>query len=135
MEQYKLENNVTVFGFQVKNFPNGIGEAFHKLIEMIPNGKERAYYGISYFDNTGNVVYKAAAEEKFTGEAEKYNCERYTIEKGEYLTIKLLDWRNKTDCIKDLFHELMEDGRTDKSKPCIEWYYNDDEMLCMLLMK
>ena len=42
------------------------------------------------------------------------------------------DWRKKTGCIKDVFHEMMQDNRFDGSKPCIEWYKNDEEMLCML---
>ena len=135
MEKYRVQKDLQVFGLQVMSFPYGIGEAFGNLMEMIPNGKERAYYGISYFDNAGNIVYHAAAEEKYSGEAEKYNCKSYTIEKGEYLAIKLAGWRSKTDKMKELFHELMIDERTNKSKPCIEWYYNDDEMMCMMLMK
>ena len=83
-------------------------------------------------DKDGQMIYKAAALEKYEGEAEKYNCERYTIEKGEYLTVTLHDWRKKTDCIKDVFHEIIQDSRVDKTKPAVEWYKNDDEMMCMV---
>jgi hypothetical protein len=31
-----------------------------------------------------------------------------------------------------VFHEIMRDGRVDKTKPCVEWYKNDDEMMCMI---
>jgi hypothetical protein len=30
-------------------------------------------------------------EEKYKEEAKKYNCEPYTIEKGEYLTVTISD--------------------------------------------
>ena len=116
----------------VKNFPGGIGEAFESLIKMVPDGFERPYYGISYMDKDGQMIYKAAALEKYEGEAEKYNCERYTIEKGEYLTVAVYDWRKKTDCIKDVFHEIIQDSRVDKTKPAVEWYKNDHEMMCMV---
>jgi hypothetical protein len=54
------------------------------------------------------------------------------IEKGEYLAVTLRDWRKKTDSIKSIFQKMIEDNRVDKRKPCIEWYKNDDEMICMV---
>ena len=123
-----------VFGVQVKTFPNGIGEAFDALVKMLPGGFDRSYYGISYMSNDGAMVYIAAAIEKEEGEAEKYNCERYTIEKGEYLAITVNDWRSKTDCIKDVFYEIIKDSRIDKTRPAIEWYKDEKEMICMVKM-
>jgi predicted transcriptional regulator YdeE len=132
METYIINNDIGAFGFQVKTFPEGIGEAFDSLIEMVPEGLNRSYYGISYMTPDNKVVYIAAVEEKNKGEAEKNKCERYTIEKGKYLAVPVLDWRQKTDSIKDVFHEMMKEENLDKTKPCVEWYKNDDEMLCML---
>ena len=134
MEKYILTDDLRVFGVQVESFPNGIGEAFDSLIKMLPGGFNRSFYGISYMKD-GAMVYIAAAEEKDKGEAQKYNCERYTVEKGEYLTETLKDWRKKTDCIGDMFHRMMRDSHVDKTKPCVEWYKNDDEMLCMVRSK
>ena len=134
MEKYILPDDVKVFGIQVKSFPDGIGEAFDSLVKILPGGFNRSYYGISYMKD-GAMVYIAAAEEKDKGEAQKYNCERYTVEKGEYLTETLKDWRKKTDCIGDMFHRMMRDSHVDKTKPCVEWYKNDDEMLCMVRSK
>jgi hypothetical protein len=135
METYNLKTDLKVLGKEVPTFPLGVGEAFHALINMIPDGSNRAYYGLSHMDETGKIIYKAAAEEKYEGEAEKYNCERYIIEKGEYLTATITDWRDKTDCIKDVFHDMMEDDRADKSKEVIEWYKTETEMLCLVKMK
>ncbi len=132
MEIYKLENDIKAFGKRVSNFPEGIQEAFDELIKITgdPAGA-RSYYGISEFKN-GELFYYAAAEEKVSGEAEKNNCIRYIIEKGEYLTAALHLWRAKTGLIKNLCGELVKDDRTDKTKPCVEWYKNDDEMWCMI---
>jgi len=132
MEIYNLQHNVKVFGFRVKSFPAGIGEAFESLIKMVPGGFDRAYYGIGYRSEGGQMSYIAAALEKYEGEAEKYNCERYIIEKGEYLAISVYDWRKKTGCIKDVFHEIIQDTRVDKTKPAVEWYKTDHEMACMV---
>ena len=132
MEIFNLLHDVKVFGFQVKSFPEGIGEAFESLIKMVPDGFERPYYGISYKDKNGQMIYTAAALEKYEGEAEKYNCERYLVEKGEYLTVTVYDWRKKTGSINGVFQEIIQDSRVDKTKPAVEWYKNDHEMMCMV---
>jgi hypothetical protein len=135
METYSLKNDLKVFGKEVTTFPRGVSNAFHELITIIPDGSNRAYYGLSHMDETGKIIYKAAAEEKYAGEAEEFNYNRYLIEKGEYLAVALSDWRDKTDCIKDIFHEMMEDDRADKTKEVVEWYKTEKEMLCLVKVK
>ncbi len=136
MEKYILKHDLKVFGVQVKTFPLGIEEAFYELIKKTDDcAGERNYYGVSSIDHDGQIIYKAVAEEKYTNEAEKFNYEQTTIEKGEYFFTVLKDWSSKKHCIKDLFHEMMKDERVDKTKPCVEWYKNDDEMLCMVKAK
>lgn len=134
MEKYILPDDLRVFGVQVKTFPNGISEAFDSLVKMLSGRFDRSFYGISYVENDA-MVYIAAAVEKYKGEAEKYNCKGYTIEKGEYLTETVNEWRKKTDRIGDVFHDMMRDARVDKTKPAVEWYKNDEEMLCMVRSK
>ena len=132
METYSLKNELTVFGTQVKSFPSGIGEAFEILVNKV-GGFNRSFYGISRMD--GNcMIYVAAALEIFEGEAAKQGCEKYTVEAGEYLVVTIHDWRSKTACIKDVFHEMMQDERAGTTYPCVEWYRNDDEMMCMVKM-
>jgi predicted transcriptional regulator YdeE len=132
MDTYILLQDLKVFGVPVETFPQGIGEAFGAIMQKIPDGKSRSYYGLSNMDVNGKVFYYAAAEEKSPGEAEKYGYERYTIQKGDYLTEAVHDWRTKTSSIKDIFHEMMQDKRADITKPCVEWYKDDNEMICML---
>ncbi|HEX5172352.1 MAG TPA: hypothetical protein VFW11_24420 [Cyclobacteriaceae bacterium] len=131
MEKYYLKDDLRVFGVQVKTFPIGIGEAFDSLIGKLPEGLERSYYGISYVRDK-DIVYLAVTAERFEGEAEKYNYERFTIAKGNYNTIMVKDWSKKTDKIKDVFHEIMKDDCPDENRPCVEWYKSDKEMLCMV---
>lgn len=134
MKIYDQPHDQPVFGRLVKTFPNGIGEAFDSLMKAIGDNK-RSYYGISKMDDKGGILYWAAAEEKTTGEAEQYGSERFVIPAGDYVAETVLDWRDKTACIKDVFHEMMQDPRADNTKPCIEWYYKDDEMLCLIKAK
>lgn len=132
METVTLENNITIFGFPVKTFPERIGEAFDSLIEMVPERLDRSYYGVCYMNAEGKLVYIAAVEERTHGEAEKNNCERYTIEKGKYFAVRVTNWRQKVDSINHVFEQMMQSKEVDSTKPCVEWYKNDFEMLCML---
>ena len=134
MKKIIIQNGTPVFGLEVKTFPLGIGETFEKLVKMLPGGFDRSFYGISYMKN-GKMIYYAAAEEKNDGEAEKYGCEQLMVEKGEWLIESINNWRSKTDCIKDVFMEMMKDENVDKTKPAVEWYMNDKEMVCMLKSK
>jgi predicted transcriptional regulator YdeE len=134
MKIYHQQHDQRVFGRLVRTFPNGIGDAFDTLMKTIGDDK-RSYYGISKMDDKGGILYWAAAEEKAAGEAEKYKCERMVIPDGDYLSETVLNWKEKTDCIKDVFHEMMKDARADVTKPCIEWYCKEDEMLCLIKTK
>jgi hypothetical protein len=134
MEILKLENDIKVFGMRVQNFPLGIGETFDALTRMLPPGDERLFYGISECTQDG-IVYVAAAAETFNGEAEKYSCEIFYIERGEYLSAPLLDWPSKTTSIKGIIADLLKNERADSNKPCVEVYKNLHEMLCLVKMK
>ena len=132
MEKFNLKNDIKVFALHVTSFPKGIDEAFDELIKKTGDcAGNRNYYGISEFKN-GKMFYYATAEEINEGEAKKYGYESYTIKSGEYFSEPLKNWRTQTDCIKDIFSEMMQDNRVDKTTPAIEWYKNDEEMLCMV---
>ena len=132
MDTYTLQNDVKTFGFQVNTFPEGVGDAFDKLVKLFPDGEKRSYYGISESAPGGGFRYYAVAEEKVDGEGKKFGYPEITIEKGKYLATILKDWRNNIACIKDIFNDMFHDNRVAKGKPCIEWYKTMDEMLCMV---
>lgn len=132
METYHIDKDITVIGNQVPTFPNGIGESFEALMHKLPGGMQRGWYGVSYMTPDNRIVYKTMAEEKEKDEAQKFHLETYTIEKGDYMATEIKDWKKNLSCIKDVFEEMMRDKRTDKTKPCIEWYKTEDEMLCLI---
>jgi hypothetical protein len=134
MENYYLNEDVKVFGVEVKTFPFGIGEAFDALIEKLPGGVERSYYGISYV-NGQHIIYLAVTKEEFAGEAEKYAYDHFTIARGKYNAITLTNWSKRTEKIKDMFHEMLKDECPVVHRPCVEWYKSDQEMMCMVRAK
>ena len=71
----------------------------------------------------------------FINLTKKYKHESIVIDKGDYYCEGIKNWRSNLECIKDVFHDMMESGKTDSRKPCIEWYRSDDEMLCLIKAK
>jgi hypothetical protein len=132
MEKYHLKKDIKVFCVTAEPFPHGIVDAFQKLENLDPSICERPFYGISFLDAEGQIVYKAAVAEEFKGEAKKFGCETFTITKGEYLAETIKDFMKALDTIPNAFKKLMKDPRMDCSFPCVEWYKSDREVICMI---
>jgi hypothetical protein len=131
MEKYILKESINVLVKPVLTFPLGISETFDSLEQMLPEGKTRDYFGLSWIEN-GKIIYFAGAREKFDGESKSFKCESMVIGNGEYMVVAIQDWYNHLDSIKDVFHNLMQDPRADLTKPCVEWYKTTEEMWCMM---
>lgn len=133
MKKYQLDENVQVLCQKVDSFPNGITEAFDALAKKFPPAKGRNYYGISYMDKSGKIIYKVATEKTNNDNGAGY--ESFVIPKGEYLSEKITDWRAHLQDIAPTFDKLMKDPHMDQNVPCIEWYKTNEEMLCMVKAK
>ncbi len=131
MQQLRLDKEIQVFGFPVKSFPEGIDQAFETLIQKVPGGFSRSFFGICQMTDQG-LVYYVAAEERDPGEADRLKLERLIVEKATYAVKKIEDWRTKTQTINNVFHELLKGEKVNKNKPSVEWYKNEHEMLCMI---
>jgi hypothetical protein len=131
MNREKLQSDIKVMGFVVDTFPDGIGHAFEKLEQMLPDGETRTFYGISDCSGT-SVKYKAAALQVMEDEAGKYGLETFTIQKGEYIAEPVYDWMSKTNRIKDVFAVLCGDEFADCNSNLVEVYKTPTEMVCMV---
>ncbi len=130
MEIYNLKNDLKIFCVTAKSFPYEIKQAFGALISMLPSIDDRTFFGIAYQNKVGDMIYKAAVLESFEGEAEELGCEKFTIEKGEYLTETLKDWKKNESMIGLTFRKFSE-SKYNATFPCVEWYKGDDVM-CMV---
>ena len=131
MEIYNLQDDIKVFCATAKSFPEGVQEAFIKLETMLSK-EGRTFYGISYKNRLGEIVYKAAVSENYEGESEKYGFETFTIRKGEYLTEKIINWMTNMHAFGETFQKLLSDPRLDTTGYCLEWYKSDEEVDCMV---
>jgi hypothetical protein len=127
---FKQKENLTLMGLHVKTFPHGIKDTFDSLMNIF--GTNRDYYGVSWMDETNQVIYYAMTLETFMGEAILFSHDTLVIEKGEYVTETIHNWLDKTASIKDVFHRLTNGKRPDKNCPCVEWYKSNEEMVCMV---
>jgi hypothetical protein len=133
MEIYTLKNDLKIFCVTAKSFPYGIKQAFGLLINRLPSTDGRTFFGISFQDKAGDMIYKAAVLELFEGEAEKLGCEKFTIEKGEYLAETLKDWKKDESMIGLTFRKFSE-SKYNATFPCVEWY-QDNDVMCMVKLE
>lgn len=136
MESIVLDHDTRVFYVTASSFPEGILEAHAQLHKLVPFSGDRNYFGLSRPENGGPVVYRAAAEEKFPGEAEKYHCDTIILKKGKYSAITLLDFRKDPLSIPRTFQKILATEGLDPEGYCVEWYANDrEEVTCMIRLK
>ncbi|HET6722273.1 MAG TPA: hypothetical protein VFH07_05960 [Chitinophagaceae bacterium] len=132
MENYFLEKDIKVFYVKATSFPDGITEAHQKLYALIGFAKHRKIYGISYPESPGKIIYKAAAEESYSGEAEKLGCPTFIIKKGNYSSIYVKDFYSDIPAIGKAFQKLLDNPGIDPEGCCVEMYEGDKGVRCMV---
>jgi hypothetical protein len=109
--------------------------AWEKLHAFFAEPMKRKYYGISYPDKTGALVYMAATEETYDGEAAKYGCEKFMIKKGEYISMLIHDFMKDIPAIGLAFQQLIRHPGIDPAGVCVEIYEMPDDVRCMVKLK
>jgi hypothetical protein len=133
METTTLDKDIKVFYITAKSYPDKILEAHNQLHALGPFSPERNYFGISRPEANGAIVYRAATEEKYEGEAKKYNCDTLILKKGKYITLTVNDFKKDPESIANAFQKLLSNPNIDPQGYCVEWYYNDRDMVrCMV---
>jgi hypothetical protein len=132
MEKFTLEDDIKVFCETAKSFPGGILEAHKELESIITCSKQRRYFGISSRNAKGIIIYDAAAEEIYQGEAEELGCEMFVIESGTYISLFIEDYISDIKSIANAFQQLIAYPSVDPQSYCIEWYLNEKDVRCMV---
>jgi hypothetical protein len=135
MEKFVLDKDLSILYITASLFPDGIQDAFDSLRKIVPDEKNRSYFGIVSQDSAGKMMYKAGALTTFDGEEKKYNLGIFTIKKGNYITETIYDWKRNIPLIKTVFATLFGAADVQRDSPCLEWYKNDDELMCMVKVK
>lgn len=131
IENYTLDKDLYMICIRATSFPEGICTAFEKLMQTESSLAHRTRYGISQGSKNG-IIYWAAVEESFQGEGYTFGLEQYTLKKGIYATKVLKDIKNKEEKIGQAFKNLLDHPKLDPMGECIEWYKNENEVMCMV---
>jgi hypothetical protein len=132
MEFFTLEIDIKVFCETAISFPDGIVKAHQELRSIVPFSAERRYFGISRPNEKGVIIYKAATEEIYQGEAQEFGCETFTIERGQYISILIKDYIQNIQKIGKAVESLTAYPDADPDSGCIEFYLNDKDVRCMI---
>ena len=133
MKTITLETDINMFYVTAKSFPDGIGEATEKLHSLFSFSKERRIFGLSRPENNDGIIYRAAAEEMYEGEAGKLQCSTLIIPKGKYIALEVIDFRKDILSIDRAFKQLLQQPNLDPQGYCVEQYANDREAVtCMI---
>jgi hypothetical protein len=131
MKTFTIPKDIHVFYIKAKSFPDGIMDAFNTLRERVPGSAARIVYGISNPEK-GMIIYKAAEEELYPGEAARVNCPSMIIPKGEYVYAIVKDFMQHIQDIGIRFRELLAHPGIDPEGFCVEWYFNETDVQCMI---
>ena len=132
MEKYIIEKDIKTFYVAATSFPDGVLKAHQTLHTMLPSTKGRNFFGISFPGENRSIIYRAAVEESYAGEAEKYNCETFIIRKGTYMSQTIKDFMKDVGAVAKTFQQLLAHPQLDQNGYCLEIYPNQTDMICMV---
>lgn len=131
METVTFKNDRIVFCIAAKQFPDGVQEAHQSLHAIFPPAPGRHYYGIS-FSNQDEITYKAAVGFDNKEEANGQDLEKFVIRKGKYASRVIKNFMDDIPSIGRTFRELLSDARIDQHGYCIEDYFNNQDVRCLV---
>jgi len=131
METRTINQDIKVMYIAATSFPDGVLAAHQQLHALIPYSDDRKYFGLSRPEN-GQIIYKAAAEELKTGEAEKLNLETLILKKGKYISLTIHDFMKDIPAIQKAFNQLLEYPGIDPQGYCVEQYIDQKDLICMV---
>jgi predicted transcriptional regulator YdeE len=132
VESIFIENNIKVYYVTANSFPEDILTAHQSLHSKIPFSKERRYFGLSRPEKNDEIVYKAAVEQIQEDLEKDYQLDTLEIEKGTYKCITISNYLKDVQSISQAFQELIALSNIDPNGYCIEWYFNDKDVRCLV---
>lgn len=135
MNNFTLDKDITLMYVTASSFPEGVMAAHQQLHAKIAFNTERKYYGISYPNKNGSIIYKAAAEEMNEGEATEKGLDTFIVKKGVYASIIVPDYMTEKAAIGEAFQKLLKHPQLDPQGFCLEWYLSKTDVQCMVPLK
>lgn len=131
MERFVVEKDIPVMYVTADSFPDGIMAAHHTLHSIV-TARDRIFYGVSFPNRNGVIIYKAGVEQLSEEEAKGLGLETYTIRQGKYNSIVLKDYFKRPEQIGEAFQQLLESPNLDPKGACVEMYIGERDVRCMV---
>jgi hypothetical protein len=120
-----------VMSIKASDMQLGIPTAFAKLEMVLPSLKGRHFYGACRCVGTA-LEYWACVAPFVDTEFELYGLEPFTLPEGKYAYCKLLNWAEQVTKIKHVFMDMENYFAHDSSRPQIEDYRSQNELVLYL---
>lgn len=132
MKTLTIVNDIAVLCLKAPIFPNDVSTTHNQLHALISDSKNRQFFGISHPNKNGEIIYKAAIEQKIENEAKFFNLESFTISKGNYAFIDLIDYYKNIPNVEITFKKLIALPNINPNGFCLEWYLTSRDLRCMV---
>jgi hypothetical protein len=132
MQKIRLKKDIHLVCVQAKNYPFGITDAFRELEDLSPEICSLPFYGLTFTEVGGNIIYKAGVDRSLIRLTLKKNCENFIIRKGQYLSETHMDFMDDNSVIQISFSRMFNSVIAQINYPFIEWYRSPREVTCMV---
>ena len=132
MNTINFDNDITIMYVQAATFPDGVMPAYEALHSKIHFSADRKFLSVSRPEGSGYISYKAGAEMLDEREAAVLGLPTLTLKKGEYVTITIKNFMDDIPSIGKAFEDLMYHPGIDPEGYCVEWYFNETDVHCMI---
>jgi len=106
---------------------SGIRQAWNELESKLPSLKGRKFYG-TYHNN----MYRSCVAITDEKEAETLGVPTATIPGGKYVREKVVDYRSRVEVIAETFEAMAKECNADRSRPEVEFYKSQSEIVLLL---
>ena len=110
----------------------GAAEAFDRLEARFPSLKGRRFYG-TFQPPAG--PYRACTAIEPGDDTPSLGLKTWVIPGGKYSRRKLLKWQARIPEIGGTFQSMAKEGERDSSRPSVEYYRSEKELVLFLPMK
>lgn len=126
MSEVRQVESKKVMYVETTDIPDGISSAFHALELKLPTLRQRKFYGVMF-----GCKYWAAVELIPQDNPESMGLIVGVLPGGSYACKKIKNWNQETLAtdIPRTFKEMTSGRHVDESRPFIEFYRNQEELV------
>jgi hypothetical protein len=135
MEAYIIQKDIRCHCIKATSFPEGVMAAHQLLHSLFAFDGKRRFYGISRPEGKDAISYWSAIEKTDDDNVQDERLEEFVIPKGQYSGTDVKNFRSDIPAIDRVFQQLLIHPELDSNGFCLEWYYNMNDVRCMVLLK